>query len=90
MARSHWGGTRGPGGWGVGIVLLNHHEAGGVVGLVGHAQVRLAIEHYRMQLRDKQSRPRSDQQGKQRRSGKGAQKQKARKQALAGGKGRKG
>jgi diguanylate cyclase (GGDEF)-like protein len=34
--------------------------------------VRLAIEHYRMQLRDKQSRPRSDQQGKQRRGGKGA------------------
>ena len=34
--------------------------------------VRLAIEQYRMQLRDKQSRPRNDQEGKQRRAGKAA------------------
>lgn len=31
--------------------------------------VRQAIEHYRMQLRDKQSRPRDDREGKQRRAG---------------------
>ncbi|WFC64815.1 GGDEF domain-containing protein [Pseudomonas sp. REST10] len=34
--------------------------------------VRLAIEQYRMQLRDKQSRPRDDREGKQRRAGKAA------------------
>ncbi|WP_416340102.1 GGDEF domain-containing protein [Pseudomonas sp. C11] len=34
--------------------------------------VRLAIEHYRMQLRDKHSRPRDDREGKQRRAGKTA------------------
>ncbi|WP_226945514.1 GGDEF domain-containing protein [Pseudomonas sp. EggHat1] len=34
--------------------------------------VRLAIEQYRMQLRDSQSRPRDDRQGKQRRAGKAA------------------
>ena len=34
--------------------------------------VRLSIEQYRMQLRDKQSRPRNDQEGKQRRAGKAA------------------
>ena len=34
--------------------------------------VRLAIEQYRMQLRDSQSRPRDDQQGRQRRAGKAA------------------
>lgn len=32
-------------------------------------QVRLAIEHYRLQLRDKQQRPRDDKQGRQRRTG---------------------
>lgn len=32
--------------------------------------VRQAIEHYRMQLRDKQSRPRNDHEGRQRRTGK--------------------
>lgn len=35
-------------------------------------RVRLAIEQYRMQLRDSQSRPRDDQQGRQRRAGKAA------------------
>ena len=34
--------------------------------------VRLAIEQYRMQLRDSQNRPRDDRQGKQRRGGKAA------------------
>lgn len=34
--------------------------------------VRQAIEHYRMQLRDKHSRPRDDREGKQRRAGKTA------------------
>ncbi len=34
--------------------------------------VRLAIEQYRMQLRDKQNRPRDDRQGKQHRTGKSA------------------
>ena len=34
--------------------------------------VRLAIEQYRMQLRDKQSRPSDDREGKQRRAGKAA------------------
>lgn len=34
--------------------------------------VRMAIEQYRMQLRDPQSRPRDDRQGKQRRAGKAA------------------
>jgi diguanylate cyclase (GGDEF)-like protein len=34
--------------------------------------VRLAIEQYRMQLRDKQNRPRDDREGKPRRAGKGA------------------
>ncbi|VXC98494.1 GGDEF domain-containing protein [Pseudomonas sp. 8Z] len=34
--------------------------------------VRLAIEHYHMQLRDKQSRPQDDREGKQRRGGRGA------------------
>lgn len=34
--------------------------------------VRLAIEQYRMQLRDKQSRPSDDREGKQRRTGKAA------------------
>ena len=34
--------------------------------------VRLAIEQYRMQLRDPQRRPRDDREGKQRRAGKAA------------------
>ena len=35
-------------------------------------QVRLAVEHYRLQLRDQDQRPQSDKQGRQRRAGKGA------------------
>lgn len=35
-------------------------------------QVRLAVEHYRLQLRDQDQRPQSDKQGRQRRAGKAA------------------
>lgn len=35
-------------------------------------QVRQAIEHYRLQLRDQQQRPQNDKQGRQRRAGKAA------------------